>query len=41
MKHFKKISHDLPAKAAEKGDVKSCGPVKEFFGACEEDDSIF
>jgi hypothetical protein len=41
MKHFKKVSVQLPAKAVEKGDFKSCGPIKDFFGLCDEENGPF
>ncbi len=41
MKHIGKLSKPLPAKAALKGEFKSCGPIKDFFGLCEEDGGVF
>jgi len=41
MKHVKKLTATLPAKASAKGEAKSCGPIKDALGLCTEDDGIF
>lgn len=41
MKHLKVVTTQTPAKAAAKGDAKSCGPLKDALGLCTEDNGPF